>query len=85
MNANTTPARAVRLRMGWVGHYRLEWRTEWWPVTDAKGQPVTRETRAEAERDAWAAKYKAEHPVIYGENMFTRSARSAAEALFKVA
>ncbi len=83
MNVNESPVGVVRYHLGWVGHYRLDWRTEWFEVRNGHGDPIVRTTRAEAERDAWAEKYRREHPVIYGDNMFQRTARSAAEALFK--
>lgn len=84
MNANDTPVRATKVAGGWVGIFRLVWRTEWWPV-EIKGNPVIRLTQAEAERDAWAEKYRQEHPICYGQQFYTKPAREAAEAIFRKA
>lgn len=54
---------------GFIGKYRLVWRSEHFTVTDDKGKIAYFNTRDKAECAAWRVKHKIEQPTLlrYGE------------------
>lgn len=86
---NRSDARAIRKDCGWIGQYRLVWKTRYETVMnidqngDPKGERYFDDMR-DAELAAWREKQDIEQPVLVraGEKMSTQHIK-AAEAHFK--
>lgn len=85
---NRADARATWTPRGYVGEFRLVWKSDYQPVlkTDAKGRKLGPEyfpTKDAAEVAAWRMKNDIEQPVMIRGGDKCQAQRATAEALFK--
>jgi hypothetical protein len=83
---NISDARGVWTVHGYIGEYRLCWRSDYQPVllTDRKGRKLGPEyfkTKDAAECAAWRTKHELEQPVMVRDGVKIE-ARSKADAIF---
>lgn len=79
---NEAMAYAEGTPKGFIGKYRLVWRSEHFTVTDDKGKIAYFNTRDKAECAAWRAKHKIEQSVMVRDGEKLSVARSEAEKVF---
>lgn len=86
---NRSDARAIEKELGWIGQYRLLWKSRYETVMniDPNGQPKGERyfaDKRDAELAAWRIKQDIEQPVLVraGEKMSAQHLK-AAQALFK--
>lgn len=80
---NRAAAFAEETMTGFIGRFRLDWRTEAFPVREKRDGPIVYfATAAEAECAAWRIKDKIERPHMLRHGAKAGRARCQAEALF---
>lgn len=81
---NRSAAFAEHTMRGYVGRFRLAWRSESFPVRSRRDGPIVYfQTAAEAECAAWRVKDKIEQPRMLRAGEKISAKRCAADALFR--
>jgi hypothetical protein len=85
---NLSRARAIKTFNGYIGEYRVCWRSTYQPVLrrDENGRAMGPEyfpTEEKAENAAWRAKNDAEQSVMHRSGEIVSAPRARAEALFE--
>lgn len=86
---NESDARGVWTVHGYIGEFRLVWRSGYQPVlkTDERGRktgPEYFKTQDAAECAAWRAKSELEQPVMVRDGAILENPKKEAEAMFKL-
>ncbi|KAB2701335.1 MULTISPECIES: hypothetical protein [Brucella] len=79
---NEATAFAEGTPKGFIGKFRLVWRTQHFTVANEDGQPRYFPTAEKAECEAWRAKHKIEQSVMVRDGEKLSVARSEAEKVF---
>lgn len=81
---NRATAFAQPTMNGYVGRFRLAWKTEAFPVRTTRDGPIVYfRTAPEAECAAWRVKDKIEQTVMHRDGETLSSAKAAADSYFR--